>query len=313
MNAKKLIIIAIFIILSTSCVVTAEQLSKYEATKKVALYAYENENCEVYGPYEYNNNYYYVCSILQNDAFKAQIVIDAGTGNVITNENTAKYILKHHLALSYLYDEQSYQLDIDNAGIYRQNINVYKGDYEFWISIRDLANTAEQKQNAQNAADISQGIMQKYENLLDATESIIEVKNKIKSGRTVQNAKELLKAEESSYYAEKQLLISLDDAITKNPVIYDNVLKSNYLYGISKDEWNTYRNNDINSLKYSKDVTKSNIAYWESMENDINSDTQWYYESMMDRMQEYEATNKAPGFTLSLFCIALLVAMFLKR
>ncbi|AFV23287.1 hypothetical protein Mpsy_1078 [Methanolobus psychrophilus R15] len=306
MNLKKLIIVAMLIIVSTSCVVAAEQLSKYEATKIATLYTYENEFCEAYGPYEYNHNYYYVCSILQNNALKTQIVIDAGTGDVVTNENTAKYIIKHNLALYYLYDEGSYQLDIDNADVYRQNANTYKSDYEFWISIRDLASTAEQKQNAQNAADISQSIMLKYENLLNATERIIEVKNKVKSGRTVQNAKDILEAEESSYYAEKQLLTSLDDAIVKTPLIYDNILKSTYLYGISKEEWNTYRNNDITTLKYSKDIRKSNIAYWESMENDISSDAQWYYESMMDRVQEFEAVNKAPSFTLSLSCVALL-------
>ncbi|WP_319507622.1 hypothetical protein [uncultured Methanolobus sp.] len=307
MKQNKLLLLSIFIVLSLSFVATAEQLSEYEVSKIASSYTYDNELCEPYGPYEYNNDYYYVCSILENDLMKSEIVIDANTGSVVTSDNIAKFLIKHDLALYYLYDEEMYQLNIDNADIYRQNVDVFKDYYDFWSSIQDSASTDEQKQNAKDAMSISHNLMLAYESKVEVTEKLIEVQNEVKSGGTLDSATRLIEAEESSYYAEKQFLKTLDDAIERTPVIYDTILNSNYRYGISEDDWELYKSTDIAFLKREKDMSNSNIAYWESMEDTLNSDTQWFYESMMDRVQEAETANTTPSFTFPLSILSFLV------
>lgn len=314
MKPNKLLLLSIFIILSMSFVATAEQLSNYEATKVASSYAYENEIVETYGSYEYNNNQYYVCYFMEGDSVKSVAVIDANTGNLVTNENTAKYLIKHSLALFYLFDEESYHLNIDNADIYRQNADTFNDDYDFWISVQESASTTEQKQNAKDAASISKNIMLGYENQIEGIENVIDIQNEVKAGGTLEDAKHLIEAEEAAYYSEKQFLKTLDDAIERVPAIYDVILNSNYRYGINEDEWRSYKSADVTFLKFQKDISKSNIAYWESTENTLNSDTQWFYESIMDRVQETENANTAPSFTFSLSVLVFLVlVLFLKR
>ncbi|ADE36389.1 hypothetical protein [Methanohalophilus mahii] len=59
---------------------------------------------------------------------------------------------------------------------------------------------------------------------------------------------------------------------------------------------------------YEKDTTESTIAYWESMENMLESDTQWFYESMVDRTEEYEkSSNALSGFTFGISMFVLLI------
>ncbi|NPE29828.1 hypothetical protein HNV12_18080 [Methanococcoides sp. SA1] len=314
MKLNKIILFSIVIMMSTCFVAAAEQLSEYEASKIGSSYAYEGEICEAYGPYEYNNNYYYICSIFEGDALTAEIVIDASTGNVVTSESVSKYIIKHDLALSYLFDEESYYLNIDSTDIYRQNVNIFKDYYDFWIEIRDSANTVEQKQNAQEAADISQDIMIKYEDKVEVNEKIIEIQNKIKSGGTLEDAKDIIEAEEAAYYTEKQYLAEIGNAIERTPVIYDKILTSNYRYGIPEEDWKEYKNDDITFFKRESDTAKSDIAYWESMQDSLDSDSQLYYEAMMDRIQENEKSNTIPSFTLGLSVLVFsVVGIFLRR
>ncbi|WP_129596368.1 hypothetical protein [Methanohalophilus profundi] len=316
MKFWKAISIILFILILSSFPAIAAEISEYEASNIASSYAYEGETCEAYGPYEYNNNMYYVCTIYEADSIKSQIVIDANTGDLVTDENTVKYLIKHDLALYYLFDENSYSLNIQNADTYRKNIDTFESYFNFWTDIRDDAITKEQRQNAQEAADISLAIKNIYQNKVEVTIEIINIQNRIKKGGTLQDAEDLIEAEKQAYYIEKQSLSKLNEAIETTPAIYDTILNSNYNYGISESEWNTYRSDDLSFLMYEKDTTESNIAYWESMENTLESDTQWFYESMLDRTEEYEkSSNVLPGFTfgISMFVLLIMGLFFSKK
>jgi predicted small secreted protein len=307
MKVWKILYITIFILILSSLSVSAAQISEYEATKIVKSYAYEGEVCEAYGPYEYNNNMYYVCSILEGENIITEIVIDANTGDVVTSETVSNYLIKHDLALYYLFDEESYSLNIQNVDTYRQNVDTFGDYYDFWIEIHDSAAIQEQKQNAQEAADISLGIKSIYENKVEAANEIIAIQAQIKAGGSLKDAEEIVEAEEEAYYIEKQALDKLNNAIEKTPTFYSTILNSNYRYGISESEWKTYEDDDMSFFEYEKDVTQSNIAYWESMESSLEDDTQWYYEAMVDRVEETTSSNETPSFTFGISTFALLI------
>ena len=317
MNFRKIILLTIFISTLACFIATAEQLSEYEATKIGTTYTFEGEMCESYGPYEYDNHPYYVCSIYDDDILKSEIVIDANSGEVVTEESLAKAIIKNDLILTVLHTEDNYHLNMDYAETYRENIEIFDSDIDFWIQIRDSASNPAQKENAQEAADLSQDIKSEYENLLDMTENLIQVQTKIKAGGTFEDAENLYEAEKESYHAEKQFVTTMNVAINKTPEIYDNVLNSNYRYGTSENEWKQYKSGLVNFYKGERDSSRSNMAYWESMSSTLDTDTQWIYESMMDRVQEVEAVSAAntlPGFTLLIASFALLISgIFIKR
>ncbi|KGK98563.1 hypothetical protein LI82_06715 [Methanococcoides methylutens] len=313
MNIWKILNIALFILILSSFSANAAQISEYEASKITSSYTYDGELCEAYGPYEYNNNMYYVCTISEGDNVKAEIVIDANSGDLVTSEPVAKYLIKHDLALYYLFDEESYSLNMQNADVYRQDVVSLEEDYNFWIDLRDIANTQEQKQNAKEAADISLDMKTICENKVEVIEEIIDIQTRIKSGGTLKDAEKIIEAEEKAYYIEKQALPKINNAIERTPIIYSTILNNNYKYGISDSEWNIYKSDDVSFLEYEKDVTQSNIAYWESMENMLESDTQWHYEAMLDRIGATESSNTTPSFTLGLSMLALLiVGMFFR-
>jgi hypothetical protein len=316
MKFKYLIAIALFILLSTCLITSAEQLSNYEATKIASLYTFDDEICEAFGPYEYEDNTYYVCSIYEDDAIKTEIIIDANNGDVVTTENVAKYLIKHDLILYYLYNEDSLSLSIEYADLYRQNVDIFKSDHDFWIDIRDSASNSEQKNNAQEAADISLEIKSAYEQYVNVTDKIIEIQTRIKSGGTLEDAEDIYEAETESYNVEKQFLVTLNDAIDRFPVIYDTILDTNYRYDISEDEWKQYKSADVTFFKREKDAVTSNIAYWESMKTTLDDDTQRFYESMQDRVKEVDAANAntVPGFTSYFVVISFLIlGLFIKN
>lgn len=314
MKVWKLLHIAFFILLLSSLSVSAAQISQYEAAKIGTSYAYEDEICEAYGPYEYNNNMYYVCSIREGDDIVTEIVIDANTGDLVTNEIVAKYLIKHDLALYYLFDDESYNLNMQNADTYRQNVDIFGEYYDFWSDIRDSTSIQEQKQNAQEAADISFEIKSMYENKVELTNEIIAIQTRIKSGGSLKDAEELIETEEETYYTEKQTLTKLNNAIERTPVIYSTILNSNYRYGISESDWKTYKSDDMSFYEYERDIVQSYIAYWESMESTLENDVQWYYEAMVDRVAETETSNETPNFTIGLSMFALLiVGIFLRK
>jgi hypothetical protein len=270
--------------------------------------------CEAYGPYEYDSNEYYICTIFDGDSRKTEIAIDANTGDIVTDKDLVKYLIKHNLALYYLYDEESYNLNIQTADACRQNVDAFESDYEFWIDIRDNTTTQEQKQNAQEAADLCLAMKSIYGSKVNITTEIITIQTRIKSGGTLKDAEELIEAEEEAYDIEKQLLNKLNTTTNRFSEIYTTILNGDDQYGISESEWNTYKNDDMTFFEYEKDIAKSNTAYWEAMEKQLESDTQWYYESMLDRTTEADSSNLTPSFTFGLSIFALLViGLFLSK
>ncbi|ADE36387.1 hypothetical protein Mmah_0864 [Methanohalophilus mahii DSM 5219] len=63
MKFWKIISVVLFILILSSFTAIAAEISEYEASKVASSYAYEGETCEAYGPYEYNNNMYYVWAL----------------------------------------------------------------------------------------------------------------------------------------------------------------------------------------------------------------------------------------------------------
>ncbi|WP_319507690.1 hypothetical protein [uncultured Methanolobus sp.] len=298
--------------------VSGQQLERTDIAINYALpYALNYETMSTDGPYDYENNSYYLVHFSNESGLAGELVFDANTGEVVKNQNISEKVIFAFTTYEYVDQEGTEFNDFYFIASLEEYKELSSRGYEFYASLSgNEYMTSYDADNLKKGACIYMDLEQQYSKLLSANYEVMNVTS-IFNGvdRCVEDA-EVFTQKQEDYYKEEQVLNGLLSHANKEmPFIVKSL--SNH-YGSNYD----FMVEDLSFYEDELDRSSETISNGNSSQTIIQKDIIHRTELMRSRLevetQELNGIesgqNLMPGFS-SIFTITnlLILSILLKR
>lgn len=294
---KKLFILICLIIVATLAIglVEAQQISSYKILDFSEPYARENE-VMISEKYSHNNQEYYLVTFWTGDEISGEMVFNVNTGDVIIDEIIVKKIIHTSSIISSI-NSDSVSQDSEVASSIRESITSLNTEVKGW------------EEYDENIASIFGILSEDYKRCLKYLQEIIDIENRIIAGDKSSEISGLYLSKTKQYIYETDILSEhFDEAQSKITKYYDSEI-SNTNNKLDKSELENAKQVYLNFIIDEKQAAKNFKISWTSYEQDINKNTDWYFEEMKDRIELKELS----GFEIIFSIIGLLTVAFVFR
>lgn len=307
---KKIFIISILVsvVLASSGLVSAQQISKYEVLDFAEPYAREDEIMAAYGCYYCEDQPFYIVDFTIGEDIFGEIVIDANTGEIIKDEDIARKIIHASWVIDSI-DSALITEEVSSAASLRGAVTTFESDSTLFKGYTNNPHIEEKiSKCAEDAAISHQLIADDYSRCSSIQNEIIDIENQIGNNLNVELT-ELYLSKGDCFVQEYDTLDKhINEARADTIAFYDELIAStnNQTEKRALEEEKQY---SLNYLLTEQQSIKSYKSHWESYKSDLDDSTEWFIEEMKDRFELAEV----PGFE-AIFAIAgLLVVAYLVR
>lgn len=309
------------VLISLSSVALADT-SEYEASKVVEEYVLDGETSVSYGPYNYKGVDYFVVALDSGgagDYIGTFFIVDKSNGEIVSDRLIYYGVSKVHMVALDVLEYDYLTVYSDNIGITREEINSWDDSQEFWDEIEIAARSQDEIDAAKEASELCNKLVNDLQAEILVSQELVDIINDIyANGANDENIDQFmdLSIQLNNNYKDSQA--SVNEAIEKYPVIYDEFTDTSSAYGITKSEWNDYEEADLQQLCNLNDDYKKIIDYGK-MYAWIEDDTDWAWESMNDRLpstsesKSSSSSSSAPGFGIIAGISSIAIVFYVYR
>jgi hypothetical protein len=281
-----------------------------EQTKQIAApYKYSNENMTVYGQYTYKNVPYYLVEFSPADnesLITGVLVIDAGTGKIVTDKEIADKIITAHIIIYTL--SSQYISSLENTSKYFKNyIEFVKVDIK---TTEDAAETMKQQSNFSSIIETDKKIENSTLLLKENTDQKIIIAKKISAGDGSYESVAALKALDDKYISLLEDYLELRKEYRTQSIRYYDLgtqigfNPDRYNWAAGKDRYLAGIDSDTKVIEDELKVEKENKVM-------IDGYISFASDSMDSRLPKTKTETETPGFTFLIAVSALLLISLL--